>query len=319
MARRRNNKLPESAAWFIAVFGALFVAGAGYLILKTLEENHKKELIARSERMKEQFKSLKDRRTDRIKEEILEDEARKKAKEQKGIQGRPIIEAPWSYDGEKAPHEWANLSSDYVLCAHGKKQSPIDLVDATPSPSLPSVVFKYKSQELNMANNGKALYIKIDETDNYIKFKRRKYTLKEITFHTPSEHYLDSAPYDMEIQFHHQNEALDFVNVSVFVDAMGGTNKLLKKLWNDLPHSSNLKGTSIRFNPSELLPINRRYFTYDGSMSIPPCSENTKWIIFKEPIRMSIRQLDKFRTIFRQNTRPIQRKYGQNLKISKVY
>ena len=97
--------------------------------------------------MKEQFKSLKDRRTDRIKEEILEDEA-EKAKEQKGIQGQPIIEAPWSYDGEKAPHEWANLSSDYVLCAHGKKQSPIDLVDATPSPSLPSVVFKYKSQEL---------------------------------------------------------------------------------------------------------------------------------------------------------------------------
>jgi carbonic anhydrase len=170
-----------------------------------------------------------------------------------------------------------------------------------------------------MSNNGKTLFIKVENPDNYVRFAQKKYTLKQITFHTPSEHYLDGAPYDMEIQFHHQNKSLDFLNISVFVDAMSGTNKLLAKLWKDLPFSSNLEGSSIRFSPDELLPIKRRFYTYNGSMSIPPCTENTNWIVFQDPIKMSIRQLDQFRSVIKHNARPVQKRYGQKLKISKAY
>lgn len=319
MARGPKNQLSQSAAWLLAVFGTLFVAAAVYLIFKLLDENRIKELEARDAEMRKTFTSLKQRRFDRIEKEKIDDEERKKSEEQIGIQGQPKADTYWSYEGSKGPFEWANLSSDYVICEHGKRQSPIDLVDPKPTPSLRSIKFNYKKQELYMENNGNTLLIKVEDPENFIKHGKDKYILKEITFHTPSEHYIDGAPYDMEIQFHHQNKKFEFLNVSVFVDAIGGTHKLISNLWKDLPFNRDKMGASLRFNPRDLLPIKRRYFLYEGSMTVPPCTENTTWIVMREPIRISIRQLDQFRGIIKQNARPIQKRNGITLKQSKSY
>lgn len=45
----------------------------------------------------------------------------------------------------------------------------------------------------------------------------------------------------------------------------------------------------------ELLPTDlTHYFTYNGSLTTPPCSEVVTWIDFKEPIHLSHDQVTPF-------------------------
>jgi carbonic anhydrase len=50
-------------------------------------------------------------------------------------------------------------------------------------------------------------------------------------------------------------------------------------------------------DPANLLPANRSYWTYLGSLTTPPCSESVTWILFKEPIEVSPEQLEAFRNL----------------------
>ncbi|KAH9515192.1 hypothetical protein Btru_019473 [Bulinus truncatus] len=48
-----------------------------------------------------------------------------------------------------------------------------------------------------------------------------------------------------------------------------------------------------------LLPSNTNdYYRYEGSLTIPGCYETVTWTIFKETLKISERQLKKFRSIF---------------------
>nr|XP_023020577.1 carbonic anhydrase [Leptinotarsa decemlineata] len=61
------------------------------------------------------------------------------------------------------------------------------------------------------------------------------------------------------------------------------------------------KGESTKIfgplNPALLLPENSGYYTYQGSLTTPPCSECVVWIVFKEPIEVSNEQLTAFRNL----------------------
>lgn len=50
-------------------------------------------------------------------------------------------------------------------------------------------------------------------------------------------------------------------------------------------------------DPSNLLPNNPAFWTYLGSLTTPPCSECVTWIVFKEPVEVSIEQLDQMRNL----------------------
>uniref|UniRef100_A0A8C4WT16 Carbonic anhydrase 7 n=1 Tax=Gopherus evgoodei TaxID=1825980 RepID=A0A8C4WT16_9SAUR len=61
-----------------------------------------------------------------------------------------------------------------------------------------------------------------------------------------------------------------------------------------------LEGTKAQFrtfNPKCLLPSSLNYWTYPGSLTTPPLYESVTWIVLKEPIRISEKQLEKFRTL----------------------
>jgi carbonic anhydrase len=58
--------------------------------------------------------------------------------------------------------------------------------------------------------------------------------------------------------------------------------------------------------PTALLPKNRHFFRYEGSLTTPPCSEVVNWYVFSSPIAVASTDFETFKGIFPMNARPLQ-------------
>jgi carbonic anhydrase len=50
---------------------------------------------------------------------------------------------------------------------------------------------------------------------------------------------------------------------------------------------------------TDMLPAAPEYLTYQGSLTMPPCSEGVTWAIMEQPVVISARQLYTFRYTLR--------------------
>jgi carbonic anhydrase len=63
-----------------------------------------------------------------------------------------------------------------------------------------------------------------------------------------------------------------------------------------------------------MLPEQRQYFTYMGSLTTPPCSEGVLWMVMKQPAGVSREQVAVFSKLYPMNARPIQQAAGRLIK-----
>jgi carbonic anhydrase len=66
-----------------------------------------------------------------------------------------------------------------------------------------------------------------------------------------------------------------------------------------------------------VLPEDRAYYTYMGSLTTPPCTEDVLWMVFKQPIQISAEQVGIFAHLYKHNARPIQPSNGRLIKMSR--
>ena len=71
-------------------------------------------------------------------------------------------------------------------------------------------------------------------------------------------------------------------------------------------------------NAADLLPSDHAYYTYLGSLTMPPCSEGVTWYVLKTPMRLSLEQVAAFAKVYPMNARPIQPLNGRELLASKL-
>ena len=218
-------------------------------------------------------------------------------------------EVQWGYEGNEAPENWGGLAKEFSACAIGSQQSPINIEtqDVTDA-DLPEIEFAYQQAPLNIVNKGHT--IQVDYAPNSsITLEGAKYDLIQYHFHDPSEHEVDGFQYPMEVHLVHQNaETGDLAVVGVFLE-YGAENKALTPLWSNIPTEKgaveNVPDTEI--NAVDLLPEDtQNYYRYYGSLTIPPCSEVVNWIVIKEPIPVSARQVEQFTAVVGENARPVQ-------------
>jgi tryptophanyl-tRNA synthetase len=56
-----------------------------------------------------------------------------------------------------------------------------------------------------------------------------------------------------------------------------------------------------------LLPVNKAYYRFDGSLTTPPCSEGVRWFVLKNYMKISESQVEEFLNIMHHhNNRPVQ-------------
>lgn len=217
------------------------------------------------------------------------------------VAGCATAHAPmhWTYEGEEGPARWGAISPEFAACSNGKRQSPIDLVGGGEA-ALPAIGFDYHPGAVELLNNGHTVQA-TPSSGGRITVGGDEYTLTQFHFHHPSEHTVAGKRAPLEIHFVHKG-ARGLAVVALLVDE-GGSGRVLSRLPQHTGEKVAIDGV---FDPSTLLPTERSYYRYSGSLTTPPCSEGVLWLVLRTPITMSPDDLAAFAKLFPNNGRPAQ-------------
>jgi carbonic anhydrase len=212
----------------------------------------------------------------------------------------------WSYTGAFGPQFWGNLDEKYALCKSGKNQSPINLVWKKPEVEGSSLALNYKETKLNIANSGNGLEIKLD-AGSFLNHNDKMYELKSIDFHNESEHQLSGKSFPVEMHLMHESSDGKKAIISVFFK-QGKEHSVFSKILSKLPANkgAEVSEPSFVYTPSVLLPSKLHHYSYMGSLTTPPCTEGVQWLVLNTPVEISPAQIDKIKSVYAGNKRPIQ-------------
>jgi carbonic anhydrase len=222
--------------------------------------------------------------------------------------------AHWSYAGDGGPAEWSRLQPEFATCATGQRQSPIDIRDGI-RVDLEPITFDYRPAGFNVVDNGHTVQVNLG-SGNTIVVNQRRYELVQFHFHRPSEERINGRQYDMVAHLVHKDPDGRLAVVAVLIER-GGAHPVVQQVWNSLPLEKHEALTGpAPLNPALLLPEDKRYFTYMGSLTTPPCSEGVLWLVLKQPVSLSEQQLAVFARLYPMNARPLQNSAGRLIKES---
>lgn len=211
----------------------------------------------------------------------------------------------WSYEGDHGPAHWGDLKSDYALCKTGKNQSPIDIASAVKT-DLPPIQFAYQPAQLRIINNGHSIQVNYPE-GSFITVGGKPYQLVQFHFHHPSEEKIRGKNFDMVAHLVHKSAEGNLAVVAVLIKK-GQANAFIETLWEHLPKEEGMEEVpaNVTIDALRLLPAQRGYYTYTGSLTTPPCTEGVAWFVLKTPIESSSAQINRFAHFYKHNARPVQ-------------
>ena len=222
--------------------------------------------------------------------------------------------AHWSYSGLGGPQAWGKLKPEFSQCAIGQRQSPIDIRDGI-ALDLDPVQFDYQPSSFSVIDNGHTVQVNV-APGNSIEVNGRRYALLQFHFHRPSEERINGRQFEMDAHLVHKDAEGRLAVVAVLLER-GAAQPLLQTVWNNLPLEKNEEvAARAPIDLNQLLPADRRYYTYMGSLTTPPCSEGVLWMVMQQPVPMSAQQIDIFSRLYPMNARPIQQASGRMIKQS---
>lgn len=214
--------------------------------------------------------------------------------------------AHWGYGDKNGPAHWAELAPEYAACGQGRNQSPVN-IEGEIEADLPPIGFHYAGKVTDLVNNGhtvQANYL----PGSYIEIGGKKYELKQFHFHSPSENHVHGKSFPMEAHFVHAAKDGSLAVVAVLMES-GKSNPALGKLWRFMPmHAGEHSEAKDEVKAEALLPENRDYYRFNGSLTTPPCTEGVLWLVMKQPVSASEDQVATFRKAMHDHpdNRPLQ-------------
>ncbi len=210
----------------------------------------------------------------------------------------------WGYSGANGPDTWATLCTEFGGCT-GHNQSPINLTGFVEA-ELPPLAIAYLPGGSEILNNGHAVQVNYGAGSTLV-VDGITFALKQFHFHSPSENQIDGKPFALEIHYVHADADGNLAVISVMVSE-GAENAALAKLWAQMPAKTGDKNAlKAAFDGTGLLPKDRDYFRFNGSLTTPPCTEGVRWLVMKAPVSASKAQVAAFTAVIgHPNNRPVQ-------------
>ena len=212
----------------------------------------------------------------------------------------------WSYAGGNGPKTWHQLSPANTLCRTGQRQSPIN-IEGTDPVIMHRLVTDYNVAPIDMKNNKHSVSMAYTG-GSFLRVGAKTFTLKNLSFHTPAEHTISGKRYPLSIQFMHTGPGGTRAVIETLVEE-GKENLAAREFLGNIPLESgqNAKRNKILVNARDLMPTDKSYYRYMGSLTTPPCSEGVHWYVLKKPIQLSKTQIALVKGVVSgENARPIQ-------------
>lgn len=213
--------------------------------------------------------------------------------------------AHWGYEGAEGPAHWGDLDAANKACGVGSQQSPVDIVHPIKA-RLPALKIDWRKGADSIVNNGHTIQINT-APGSTLKLGPDSFTLLQFHFHHPSEHTVAGKRYPMEAHFVHRNAAGGLAVIGALMTA-GKSNAVFKKIVATMPaHQGAPVKAAAGIDPNKLLPANRAYYRYEGSLTTPPCSEVVNWLLLRAPTEVAKADIDAFAKLYPMNARPVQK------------
>lgn len=160
----------------------------------------------------------------------------------------------------------------------------------------------------------------------YVMANGNKFELIQFHMHAPSEHTINGVHTAAEVHFVHQNPITGQLLV-VGVMFSGGEDVAESSFLDQLAYSAHETHGHTRYyvelaaNPIKTAIESKGYYTYSGSLTTAPCSENLIWVVSKHVESASSAQVCDFQAtkhLF-EHTRPPQPLNGRVVKSSEWY
>lgn len=195
-----------------------------------------------------------------------------------------------------------------------QRQSPIDIVTSKAVGATAS-----EPRSIDFWHARRALG-KVEDTGHAVQFdtstiqaliRGRHFQLTQLHLHNPSEHTIDGRHFALEahLVFKAQNGALAVV--AVMYEA-GKHNAAVQTLLDGLADTDNTKEQQV-LDVDAMLPPERAYHHYLGSLTTPPLTQNVEWYVLKQPVALGADQLEVLRKRHMNNNRKLQPLNGRPL------
>ena len=209
-------------------------------------------------------------------------------------------ESQWNYEGETGPEHWAMIE-EYSDC-NGLAQSPINIVNYERGKTRGALQIFYADSThiYNVINNGHTIQYNFAAGD-YIELEGVRFDLKQFHFHEPAEHLIEGIRYPMVIHLVHQDGTGNYAVMAVMAREERSSEPFdFLERYLPIKHGDTIL-VDLAFDMNLNLPATKAYFSYTGSLTTPPCTENVKWFIFKEPITVSLEQVEALKKLMPLN------------------
>lgn len=209
----------------------------------------------------------------------------------------------WRYLGDNGEENWHKLHEECIVCKEGLSQSPIDLNKQFMQydSKLPKMDIEFNLTKYKVLHNRNNIVIR-PVNDEYITFNDEVLDMLQFHFHVPSEHTLDGENLPMEMHLVFANSKHVMV-VGIFGEQCADES--------EADFSFNLNDEEQSLDLNCLFDDKRKYLSYSGSMTTPPCYEQVDWVIMEHKVKVSSSFIEELIKTHGKNNRQVQALNGR--------
>lgn len=234
----------------------------------------------------------------------------------------------FSYTGSTGPDRWGTLNPNFSACSLGKSQSPINIVksEVILNRNLKPLESDYNPTNATLVDNGFNVGIRFGSNVGFLKLEGKNYTLKQMHWHSPSEHRINGEQFAAELHLVH---FADDGNISVVAILYrdGKADPLVSRIqdkFNTLTKEAQAGDAQPLvvigpYSTKMMRKHTRKYYRYLGSLTTPPCTQNVIWNVLGRIRSISVEQVADLKgplgKPFKRNCRPIQPLNGRHVEL----